>query len=68
VSRGSPVPELSMGQIRQLQQQLARLGHDVGKIDGIIGEKTRAAVKKMQVKLGLPADSYPSPELLARMP
>ena len=29
--------------------------------------KSRAAVKAEQVKLGLPADSYPTPELVAKL-
>jgi hypothetical protein len=28
---------------------------------------TRAAVKSVQLEFGLPADSYPTPELLARL-
>jgi hypothetical protein len=32
-----------------------------------LGLKTRQAVKAMQIKYGLPADSYPTAELLARM-
>jgi peptidoglycan hydrolase-like protein with peptidoglycan-binding domain len=28
------------------------------------GTATRAAVKAMQLKLGIPADPYPTPELL----
>ena len=52
-------------QIRELQQLLAKRGHDVGKIDGFLGQKSRTAVKAEQVKLGLPADSYPTPELVA---
>jgi lytic murein transglycosylase len=47
-----------------LQKLLAQRGYDVGKIDGKIGAGTRAAVKDVQLKLGLPADSYPSAELL----
>jgi peptidoglycan hydrolase-like protein with peptidoglycan-binding domain len=50
-----------------LQGMLVRAGFDVGKIDGFAGLKTRQAVKAMQVKYGLPADSYPTAELLARM-
>jgi len=46
---------------------LTRAGYDVGKIDGFAGLKTRQAVKEMQKKYGLPADSYPTAELLARM-
>jgi hypothetical protein len=36
---------------------------DVGGADGKLGLVTRVAVKQMQVKLGLPADSYPTIEL-----
>jgi peptidoglycan hydrolase-like protein with peptidoglycan-binding domain len=39
----------------------------VGKIDGVIGAGTRAAIRDMQVKLGLPADSYPSHALLRQL-
>ena len=60
---GQIVPFAS-AQIRELQQLLARRGHDVGKIDGFLGAKSRAAVKAEQIKLGLPADSYPTPELV----
>lgn len=52
---------------RELQRQLQRRGYDVGEIDGKIGASTRAAVKAMQIKLGFPADSYPTPELLAAL-
>jgi lytic murein transglycosylase len=64
---GPDVPELSMQDAKELQQLLARRGHNVGEIDGKIGAATRAAVKAAQMKLGLPADSYPTPELLARL-
>ena len=50
-----------------MQGLLVRSGHDVGNVDGFMGLKTRQAVKAMQVKYGLPADSYPTAELLARM-
>ncbi len=50
-----------------MQQLLAARGYDVGKVDGIIGEQTRAAVKDVQMKLGLPANSYPSRALLQKL-
>ena len=37
------------------------------KVDGVLGQQTRIAVKTMQVKYGLPADSWPTAELLAKM-
>ena len=64
---GSPPPPLAFEEMKALQGMLARAGYDVGKIDGFAGLKTRQAVKAMQVKYGLPADSYPTAELLARM-
>ncbi len=67
VHRGSNSDLLSVAEIREVQQKLAALGFDVGKIDGIIGGSTRAAVKAMQIKFGLPADSYPSKQLLAKL-
>ena len=61
------VAPFASAQIRELQQLLARRGHDVGKIDGFLGQKSRTAVKAEQVRLGLPADSYPTPELVAKL-
>jgi hypothetical protein len=61
------VESLSFNETRELQQLLARRGYDVGKTDGIVGSQTRAAVRDMQKKIGLPADSYPTPELLSRL-
>jgi len=64
---GDPPPALSFNDLKEMQAMLARAGFDVGKIDGFLGLKTRQAIKAMQIKYGLPADSYPTAELLARM-
>lgn len=65
MSKGAPdIPVLDGQQLKDLQIILARQGHDVGEPDGKLGAGTRAAVKKAQLKLGLPPDSYPTPELL----
>ena len=61
---GSPDPALDPDQMVALQERLAALGHDVGKIDGILGAGTRAAVQKEQLRLGLPADGWPTRDLL----
>jgi lytic murein transglycosylase len=58
---------LSPDEAKDLQRQLKKRGFDVGEVDGKVGASTRAAVKAMQVKLGYPADSYPTPELLAAL-
>jgi lytic murein transglycosylase len=63
----TPPPALAFNDVKDLQARLAHAGYDVGAIDGFLGLKTRQAVKAMQLKYGLPADSYPTAELLARM-
>jgi peptidoglycan hydrolase-like protein with peptidoglycan-binding domain len=63
----APVDTLSLPETKELQQLLARRGFDVGKIDGVIGASTRDAIRTMQIKYGLPADGYPSAELLDRL-
>jgi hypothetical protein len=68
MSRGNQeVPDLSMEQVKELQQLLVRRGWEVGEIDGKIGAATRASVRAAQMKFGLPADSYPTPELIDRL-
>ena len=64
---GNPDPGLSGAQMRQLQSKLQARGYDVGKIDGILGAGTRAAVQAEQARLGLPADAWPTAELLNKL-
>ena len=64
---GNPSPVLSGAQMKALQQKLVARGYDVGKIDGILGEKTREAVQSEQERLGLPADAWPTAALLDRL-
>lgn len=61
---GNPEPALTGEQIEALQQKLAARGHDVGETDGILGARTRAAVQAEQIRLGLPADAWPTAALL----
>jgi lytic murein transglycosylase len=61
------VQPLGYQEVVDLQNRLTAKGYDVGKSDGKIGKGTRAAVKAEQLKLGLPADSYPDAELLSRL-
>ncbi|MEM7440640.1 MAG: lytic murein transglycosylase [Pseudomonadota bacterium] len=64
---GNPDPSLSDGQMKSLQTKLKARGYDVGKVDGILGAKTRAAVQAEQQRLGLPADAWPTKELLGKL-
>jgi hypothetical protein len=62
------VVALSSPQMMELQRLLIKQGYEgVGEVDGKFGAGTRAAVKKAQIKLGLPADSYPTAELIERL-
>jgi lytic murein transglycosylase len=68
VNRGDPnIEVMQPEQVSELQRILIKQGNDIGDPDGKIGAKTRAAIKKAQLKLGLPADSYPTTELLERL-
>jgi lytic murein transglycosylase len=65
--KGNPEPGLDDGQMKALQTKLQAKGHDVGKIDGILGAGTRIAIQKEQLRLGLPADGWPTPALLSAL-
>jgi lytic murein transglycosylase len=68
MSKGSgPIPQVGFEQVRELQTLLLRAGYKIGEADGKLGLNTRAAIKQAQLKYGLPADSYPSVELIERM-
>jgi lytic murein transglycosylase len=64
---GNPDPGLDANQMKQLQTRLRARGYDVGKIDGILGAGTRGAVQAEQLRLGLPADAWPTQALLNRL-
>jgi peptidoglycan hydrolase-like protein with peptidoglycan-binding domain len=53
--------------VRELQTLLTKQGFDVGRIDGILGLRSRQAVRTVQIKYKLPADSWPTAELLGRL-
>jgi lytic murein transglycosylase len=66
--RGSPnIPVLSAAQIMEVQQLLVRQGFSKAPPDGKFGLTTRAGVRAAQMKLGMPADSYPTAELIERL-
>jgi len=64
---GNPVEGLNPEEMKALQQKLQQRGHDVGKIDGILGLMTREAVRREQIRLGLPPDAWPDRSLLERL-
>ena len=58
---------LSRTDVRQMQEALARRGFPSGVADGIVGPATRDAVRAYQRSLAIPADGFPSAELLQRL-
>jgi lytic murein transglycosylase len=46
-------PGLSRAQRRELQELLAARGHDIGPVDGMIGVRSREAIRAEQARLGL---------------
>ncbi len=64
---GNPQQGLNRDQMRDLQRRLQARGFDTGGTTGILGANTRAAVQDIQAQLGLPADGWPTPELLRRL-
>ena len=50
------LPMMHGNDISDLQQQLSKLGFDVGWIDGIFGLDTQTAVRQFQHNVGLPVD------------
>ncbi|MCK9490042.1 MAG: lytic murein transglycosylase [Xanthomonadales bacterium] len=73
--RGGPVlparpwptddPGLSRQQRRQLQHHLLALGHDIGEVDSLIGDRSRRAIVAEQQRLGIePADGRAGQRIL----
>ncbi|MGF1608895.1 MAG: peptidoglycan-binding domain-containing protein [Kiloniellales bacterium] len=60
-------PALSLSQIFEMEELLARFKLDPGSVDGIVDERTREAISQFQDMVGLPVDGEPSEELLAAL-
>ena len=58
---------LSRSTVTDLQTRLARLGFYTDEADGLLGPKTRSAVRMFQKQIGLPADGHPTPQLVTRL-
>jgi lytic murein transglycosylase len=51
----------------ELQQRLAERGYPVGEPDGVLGPKSRAAIRAFQASSGLAPDGFASLEVLERL-
>ncbi len=58
---------LSRSEVIELQQLLNAQGIDAGTPDGIMGSRTRSAVRSFQEKAGIPTDGYANVELLEKV-
>ncbi len=58
---------LARSEILALQTALNRRGFDSGTPDGMLGPATRAGIRAYQRSAGLPADGYPTVQLLQRL-
>ena len=61
------LPTLTRIQLLALQTALNERGFDSGTPDGLVGPATRDALRRYQRSIGLPADGYPTLELLQRL-
>ena len=50
--------------VRGIQMELLAHGYNAGVVDGVMGARTRAAIRAYQLDAGLEIDGEPSPELL----
>ncbi|HUD85974.1 MAG TPA: lytic murein transglycosylase [Xanthobacteraceae bacterium] len=58
---------LTLDERYELQQLLARRGFDIGSPDGLLGPRTRLAIRSFQVSAGLTPDGFASSEVLDRL-
>ena len=55
---------LSRFEIKEIQRHLNFLGFEAGSVDGLLGPNTKTAVRSFQAEHSLPADGYPTIDLL----
>ena len=47
-----------------IQNGLIAKGYEIGEVDGVLGSKTRAAIREFQKSKGLKVDGFPTPKIL----
>lgn len=62
-----PPGALAVEEKFELQERLQQTGYYSGKIDGYLGEGTRAAIRKFQEQAGVAVDGVPSANLLKEL-
>jgi lytic murein transglycosylase len=61
------LPALTRADVLALQTALSERGFDSGTPDGMMGPDTRDALRRYQRSIGVPADGFPTLELLQRL-
>ncbi len=75
IAGGAPVMQappaddepLARDTVIDMQNRLARLTLYTDEVDGLLGPKTRSAVRLYQKQIGMPADGHPTPEFVRRL-
>ena len=62
-----PFTKLTFEEKQELQERLTTLGYYDGKVDGRIGEGSKAAIRAFQPQAGLDEDGNPRMELLTTL-
>jgi hypothetical protein len=58
---------LTQVEVMELQQRLAQRSYDVGEPDGLVGPRTRAALRQFQASIGAVPDGFASATILERL-
>jgi peptidoglycan hydrolase-like protein with peptidoglycan-binding domain len=61
-SRGGAAYTSSREGVQRLQSELKRMGFDPGKVDGVMGPRTKSAIRRFQDANGLEVDGVVGPE------
>jgi lytic murein transglycosylase len=67
VGEWQPVERFTRDRMLRFQEVLVAQGHDVGKVDGLVGFKTRQSIGEQEKKFKLPLTCYPSEALVGQV-
>jgi peptidoglycan hydrolase-like protein with peptidoglycan-binding domain len=58
---------LTLDERYEMQQRLAQRGFDIGEPDGLLGPRTRIAIRNFQASIGQVPDGFASSDVLDRL-